>query len=70
MIVRLGTLALDPATVIAPLVDRLLEMRAQARAGKDFATSDRVRDLLTEANIEIHDTPDGTTWSLNHARGF
>ncbi|WP_117211039.1 hypothetical protein [Allorhizocola rhizosphaerae] len=64
MIVRLGTLAVDPATVLAPLVDRMLALRTQARAERDFTTSDRVRDLLIAAGIEVRDTPDGTTWSL------
>ncbi len=64
MIVRLGTLAVDPAAVLTPLVDRMLALRARARADRDFATSDRVRDTLTEAGIEVRDTPDGTAWSL------
>ena len=39
-------------------------MRAAARDGKDFATSDLVRDRLVAAGIEVRDTPDGTTWTL------
>ena len=46
------------------LVQAELERRTQARADKDFATADAVRDRLTAAGITITDTPDGPTWSL------
>ncbi|WKS70113.1 cysteine--tRNA ligase [Corynebacterium accolens] len=46
------------------LVQAELEQRTQARAEKDFATADAVRDRLTAAGITITDTPDGPTWSL------
>jgi cysteinyl-tRNA synthetase len=36
--------------------------RQAARAAKDFATSDRLRDALSAEGIEILDTPTGTTW--------
>jgi cysteinyl-tRNA synthetase len=46
------------------LVRGLLEQRAQARANKDFAAADMIRDQIKAAGIEITDTPDGPTWSL------
>ena len=46
------------------LVQAELERRTQARADKDFATADAVRDRLAAAGITITDTPDGPTWSL------
>jgi len=46
------------------LVRGLLEQRAQARANKDFAAADTIRDQIKAAGIEITDTPDGPTWSL------
>lgn len=49
---------------LAALVQAELERRTQARAEKDFATADAVRDRLTAAGITITDTPDGPTWSL------
>jgi cyanophycinase-like exopeptidase len=68
MVVRLGEVAAtgtaDPRDAVAPFVDALLEMRVAARAAKDFATSDKVRDTLAAAGVEVRDTPDGTTWSL------
>jgi cyanophycinase-like exopeptidase len=67
MVLRLGELAeagaADPRSVVGPFVDALLELRARARAGRDFATSDWVRDRLVDAGIEVRDTPDGVTWS-------
>ena len=47
------------------LVAGLLEQRTEARAAKDFATADAIRDRIKAAGIEIEDTPDGPKWSLS-----
>jgi hypothetical protein len=69
MIVRLGELAVvgarDPHDLVRPFVDLALEVRSRARATKDFATSDLVRDQLVAAGVEVRDTPDGVSWSLS-----
>ena len=52
------------ATPLAALVERLVQERADARASRDFATADRVRDDLAAAGITIEDTPSGTRWSI------
>ncbi len=46
------------------LVSGLLEQRAAARAAKDFATSDRIRDQLAAAGFVVQDNRDGATWAL------
>ena len=46
------------------LVHALVEQRAQARAERDFATADAVRDRLKEAGIAVEDTPAGPRWSV------
>jgi len=46
------------------LVAGLLEQRAEARAAKDFATADAIRDRIKAAGIEIEDTPSGPRWQL------
>ncbi|MET0724854.1 MAG: cysteine--tRNA ligase [Leifsonia sp.] len=46
------------------LVGRLLEDRTQARAQKNWAEADKVRDELAAAGISIEDTPSGAHWSL------
>ncbi|MFP4355805.1 MAG: cysteine--tRNA ligase [Phycisphaerae bacterium] len=43
-------------------IDRLLQERKDARANKDFARADQIRDQLAEAGIEIMDSAGGTTW--------
>jgi cysteinyl-tRNA synthetase len=47
------------------LVRRLLADRTAARAAKDFAAADAIRDQLTAAGIVVTDTPDGPSWSLS-----
>jgi cysteinyl-tRNA synthetase len=68
MVVRLGELARtgarDPRTVVEPYVDLLVQLRGMARAGKDYRTSDLVRDRLAEAGVEVRDTPAGMEWHL------
>jgi Cysteinyl-tRNA synthetase len=68
MVVRLGELARvgarDPREQVAPLVDALLAIRARARADRDYATSDEIRDHLARAGIEVRDTPTGAEWIL------
>ncbi|CCF61264.1 cysteine--tRNA ligase [Nocardia cyriacigeorgica] len=46
------------------LVNAELERRQQARADKDWATADAVRDRLHAAGVEVTDTPNGPEWSL------
>ncbi len=45
-------------------VDLLLEMRAKAKADKDWATSDLIRNRLSEIGFDVKDTKDGFEWSL------
>lgn len=45
-------------------IERVIEMRTNARADKDWATSDRLRDVLARCGITIKDSKDGTTWSV------
>ena len=47
------------------LIHTILEQRASARAEKDWATADRMRDVLTAAGITVKDGAQGSTWSLN-----
>ena len=73
----LGVLGLDPAHahwstdvtddltgVVDALVRGLLEQRAEARATKDFATADAIRDRIKAAGVTIEDTPAGPKWSV------
>ncbi len=46
------------------LITMLIGMRNEARANKDFALSDQIRDKLSELGIEIKDTKEGTTFSI------
>ena len=47
------------------VVDMLLEQRAKAKANKDWATSDMIRDNLAALGFEVKDTKDGFSWKLN-----
>ncbi len=66
MLVELGDLAAeamkDPADLFGPFVDLLVQNRNLAREERRFAEADAVRDNLASLGIEIHDTPEGSTW--------
>lgn len=44
-------------------IEALIEERQQARANKDWATADRIRDELKAKGIILKDTPQGVTWT-------
>ncbi|MBR4572088.1 MAG: cysteine--tRNA ligase [Prevotella sp.] len=46
------------------VMQMVLNMRAKAKAEKNWAVSDQIRDELNEAGIIIKDTPDGTVWEI------
>ena len=45
-------------------VDLLLEMRSEAKARKDWTTSDLIRDRLAAIGFDVKDTKNGFEWSL------
>lgn len=47
------------------VVDMVLELRAKAKANKEWAVSDQIRDALAEAGFQVKDTKDGVTWKLD-----
>ncbi|MEM7027574.1 MAG: cysteine--tRNA ligase [Pseudomonadota bacterium] len=46
-------------------IDQLIDERAAAKANKDYARADEIRDQLTAMNISLEDTPQGTIWRRN-----
>ncbi len=74
----LGILGLDPEAeawqtgaddsalrdALDALVPSVLRQRDDARARKDFASADAIRDALKAAGIDVTDTPDGAKWRL------
>lgn len=49
----------------AQAIDLLLDLRAKAKAAKDWATSDKIRDDLASFGFEVKDTKEGAAWKLN-----
>jgi cysteinyl-tRNA synthetase len=54
----------EPADELAPDLQALLDERAAARAARDWAASDRLRDELAGRGILVEDTRDGQRWRL------
>ncbi len=52
-------------SVISGLMDTILTLRQDAKQKKDWATSDLIRDKLKSIGIQVKDTKDGATWSLD-----
>jgi len=46
-----------------PVMDLVLDLRQEARANKDWTTSDKIRDGLANAGIVVKDSKEGTSWS-------
>ena len=47
-----------------PLMELLIELRAEARKDKNFALADQIRKRLTELGVTLEDRPDGTDWTI------
>ena len=58
---RLQRAEQDRPTLVEPLVEALLEIRREARAGGDFARADAIRRRLVELGVRVTDAPDGST---------
>jgi cysteinyl-tRNA synthetase len=78
--VMAGVLGIDPldphwrsthasaeASALDALVEAMIAQRADARAAKDWAAADRIRDAIAAAGIALEDGPDGTHWSVADA---
>ena len=50
---------------LSGVVELLIELRNNARANKDFATSDKIRDELSALGVQLKDGKEGTTFNLN-----
>ena len=46
-------------------IDQKVTQRSQARANKDYALSDKLRDELAGLGIQLRDTAEGTEWEVN-----
>lgn len=57
-----GLLYVKKNTSIDAEVEALIEQRRLARAEKNWAEADRIRDKLKEMNIVLEDTPQGVKW--------
>ena len=55
----------NTSNIIEGLMSIIAQMRAEARANKDWAKSDMIRDRLSEVGITIKDGKDGAKWEIN-----
>lgn len=57
--------AVEVSPELAQKIETLIAKRNQAKADKDFATADSIRDELVAMGVTIKDLPDKTIWSIN-----
>ena len=50
--------------IIAGLMEMIIDVRKEAKANKDWATSDKIRDSLKALGVNIKDTKEGCEWSI------
>ena len=50
--------------LVAGLMSLVIELRADARATKNFAVADKIRKQLAELKITLADRPGGTDWTI------
>jgi len=55
----------DNAKREGAMIELLIDLRKKARANKDFAESDRIRDQLLANGVVLEDRVDGTLWKYN-----
>jgi len=56
---------LDDQKDLSKEIQQMVDDRDNARANKDFATSDKLRDQLKDMGVILEDTPQGTRWHIN-----
>ncbi|WP_299257572.1 cysteine--tRNA ligase [uncultured Aquimarina sp.] len=64
-LVNINEASSDISNKLSSTVELLIHLRAEARANKDFATSDKIRDELLAMGIQLKDGREGTTFTLN-----
>ncbi len=55
----------ESAHIVNGLMELITDLRQDARANKDWGTSDKIRDKLTSLDIQLKDGKDGTSWLIN-----
>ena len=50
--------------LVDDLMNLLIDLRKQARAEKNYAMADQIRNQLNEIGVVLEDTKQGTTWKL------
>ncbi|WP_298543476.1 cysteine--tRNA ligase [uncultured Aquimarina sp.] len=64
-LVNINEASSDISDKLSGTVELLIHLRAEARANKDFATSDKIRDELQAMGIQLKDGREGTSFTLN-----
>ena len=66
-LIELRDLAVKALNLDVSLVEQLIQQRDQARQNKEWAEADRLRDQLLAMQVEIMDSPEGTSWRIHYA---
>ena len=59
----------NEGSIDKPLIDKiesLISLREAARKNKDYVEADRLRDVLSDMDVALNDSPDGVSWKIKH----
>jgi cyanophycinase-like exopeptidase len=66
---EMGSSPGDRDECLAPLIEAMLNLRQNFRENKQWAEADRIRDILSQVNVVVEDTPSGSQWKFDGQEG-
>jgi cysteinyl-tRNA synthetase len=63
---RIDASSSNRSECLAPLIEALIQLRRDFRAERKWSEADAIRDILSQAEVTVEDTPNGSQWRFKH----